>query len=334
MNAPRPDGAAGPRAAASGTAGRRRARARGRVAVNARAIAVVVLALAAGACAETRPFDARRPAKSVPFTAGPVESPVRVVRGVVLVPTMIDGRGPFTFALDTGSTTVVVSEATAEAADLRPERRAGSIVTEAGRTDGTVLQATIRDLRIGDARFGRVGALVADLDGLSKGIGRKLDGILGMPLLTQHLWTFDPARAVIRLEEGALPLPDDGEILALVMDDGLPALRIDVAGRPVTAIVDTGQRMALSLSLSDAAALEGSLRVIGDSVGQVLDGEVRRDVARLDGDVRVGPIVLRAPPVLLGRASRLGMTAFQGRTLTFDLANGRLRVARPDADGN
>ena len=288
-----------------------------------------LLALAAGACAARRPFDARRAAKAVPFEAGAVEWPVRVVRGVVLVPTMIDGHGPFTFALDTGSTTIVVSESTADAAGLAVERRNGSIVTEAGRTDGTVVQAAIRELRVGQARFGRVAALVADLDGLSKGIGRPLDGILGMPVLTQHLWTFDPDRVVLLLEEGALPPPDGAEILPLVLDDGLPALHIDVAGRPVTAIVDTGQRMALSLSLDDTALLRGSLRVIGDSVGQVLDGEVRRDVARLDGDVRIGPIVLRAPPVLLGRASRLGMTAFQGRTLTFDLANGRLRVAAP-----
>ncbi|MCE9634665.1 MAG: retroviral-like aspartic protease family protein [Planctomycetes bacterium] len=304
-------------------------------------VAVLVAALVAPGCATDRPFDARRRSRPVPLEGAVVEVPVSVAQGVVLVPTLVDGRGPFWFALDTGSTTVVISEKVAEAVGVRVENRTGSIVTESGRRDGKIVQADLREVRVGQASFRRVGALVADLDGLSRGVGRPLDGILGMPVLVDHLWTIDTGHSLLRIEEGTLPAEpptgviagniagDTTETLALVLDGGLPTLRIDVAGRTMNAIVDTGQRMAISVGPDDAGPLRTDLRVIGESVGQVLDGEVRRDVARLDGDVRISPsVVLRAPPVLLGRATRIGMAAFEGRVLTFDLGHLRMRVSK------
>jgi hypothetical protein len=44
--------------------------------------------------------------------------------------------------------------------------------------------------------------------------------------------------------------------------------------------------------------------------------------------VRIGGLfTLRAPAVLLGRATRVGMEAFTGRVLTFDITNRRMRAA-------
>jgi predicted aspartyl protease len=286
--------------------------------------------LVSGACAPKRAFTARRAPRPSPLEGRVVEVPVSVAQGVVLVPTLVDGKGPFWFAFDTGATTVVVDERVAEIADLRVEDRRGSIVTEAGRSDGTVRQSILRELRIGSAGFRSTTALVADLQSISRGVGRTVDGILGVPLLRPHVWTIDSEAGWLRIEDGEIPA-DATDVIPLVMDDDLPAMRIDVAGRPMTAIVDTGQRMALSIGPDDAAPMRSSLRPIGESVGQVLDGEVRRPVARLDGDVSVAPgIVLRAPPVLLGRATRVGMEAFGDRILAFDLKNLRMRAAARD----
>lgn len=294
----------------------------------AAALLLAALLLPAAACAAPpRPFDANHPAIIEPLPQGAVEEPISVSQGVVLVQTRIDGRGPFVFALDSGSTTVVLDEDAADVLGAKVERRTGTIVTEAGRSDGTIRQTTLSDVRVGGARFRRVGALVMDLAPLSRGVGRRLDGILGAPLLARHVWTIDASRSVIRIEDSALPEPDGADVLALDAAEDLPAVEVTVAGERLLAIVDTGQRMALALAPEHASSLGPRLRVVGTSVGHVLDGEVKRDVARLAGTVRIGAIVLREPPVLLGQATRLGLDAFRGRSIAFDLANRRMRVA-------
>lgn len=288
---------------------------------------LAALVLAAAACVSHPAFDAHGPVWVEPLREGAVIVPATVTRGMVLVPTWIDGRGPYSFVLDSGASTVVVSERCADRAGLRVERREGTILTEAGHTDGAMLQASVRELRLGGARFRRLGVLVADLDGLSRGVGRAVDGLLGAPVMSHHLWTVDLDGGTVVIADGALPAADGVDILPVTMDGGLPTLRIEVAGRALDAILDTGQRMAVALGPRDAAMLRPRLRVIGESVGHVLDGEVRRDVAQLDGDVRIGGISLRAPQVVLGQATRLGTAAFPGRILTFDLPNARFRAA-------
>lgn len=294
-----------------------------------RAALVLTLVLAAlCACGTRRPFDARREPSPVPLEGQVVEVPVGVSAGVVLVPTMVDGRGPLWFVLDTGSTTVVVSEKAAELTGMRIETRRGSIVTEAGRSEGDVRQAMLREIRIGNASYRFPTALVMDLDGISRGIGRPVDGILGVPLMRAHLWEIDADGATLRIFDGDVAASGAGTI-PLTMDDGLPTIPIDVAGTRMAAIVDTGQRMAVSVGPDDVGPVRPLLREIGESVGQVLDGEVRRPVARLDGDVVVAPdIVLRAPAILLGRATRVGMQSFAGRVLTFDMKNARMSAAK------
>ena len=55
--------------------------------------------------------------------------------------------------------------------------------------------------------------------GLSRGVGRPLDGILGMPLLTTRLWTVDPVRSVLRIEDGALPTADADDVLTALLSE-------------------------------------------------------------------------------------------------------------------
>lgn len=297
---------------------------------NLPALALAILTFGVGGCTPLRPFDATQAPRPVPLEGRVVEVPVVVAQGVVLVPTTVNGKGPFWFAFDTGATTIVLGARVAELLDVRVEDRKGSILTEAGRSEGAIRQANLREIRVGSASFRFPTALVADLDSISRGIGRPVDGIIGVPLLSPHVWTVDTAGAWLRIEDGELAAGGT-DVIELGMDDGLPTLPIDVAGRPMTAIVDTGQRMSISIGPDDAEPMKRGLRVIGESVGQVLDGEVRRPVARLDGDVTVAPgIVLRAPPVLLGRATRVGMEAFADRLLAFDLKNRRMRASARD----
>lgn len=277
-------------------------------------------------CGTPRAFDARRDSTPGELPGGAVEVAAVNSAGILLVPTLVDGKGPFWFAVDTGASTVVVSTTCADAAGLRTEERRADLLTEIGRSVRTVEQTTIREVRVGSAPFKRVGALVADLSDLSKALGRTLDGILGMPILRHHVWTLDHGDHVVTIHGEHLGEPDGLRVLTVDLIDEVPSLELDVAGRKVRAMLDTGQRAPLALDDQLAALLAPKLSPAGTSYGQVLDGTVRRDLARLDGEVVAGAIRLTRPLVVLARGTRLGLGAVEGGRLTLDLSRGRIAV--------
>jgi predicted aspartyl protease len=103
---------------------------------------------------------------------------------------MVNGQGPFAFALDTGSSTTVVSPELAQRLGIEtapiPDVTAGgghTIKASAGRVGSLAIGATtVRDLPV----------MVADFLGmLSQVVGAKLDGIVGYNLLKDFRVTID-----------------------------------------------------------------------------------------------------------------------------------------------
>jgi Aspartyl protease len=85
---------------------------------------LAIAALAAAACT-VQPLNA-------PSQSGTISEPVRIVHGAqdsttVLVSVTINGRGPFTFALDTGASTSLVDSGVASQVGLTPVGRSQSI---------------------------------------------------------------------------------------------------------------------------------------------------------------------------------------------------------------
>lgn len=284
---------------------------------------IVVLLLAAAACSSAPPFDGRH-AVGLPLAA-PVSVPASFHAGVVFVPTRLDGRGPFQWVLDTGSTTSIVSERVADGTDLDVSRRSARVVTDAGTSEGVMRQAAVRDLRIGGVRFTGVEALVMDLAPMTRSAGRPVDGVAGTPLLRHHVWTIDASRRRVTAATGALDPAHPGAI-PLTFTDGLPHLEVTVGGHTLRVLLDTGQGATLTLSDDDAARLRGAFDLVRETVGHAINGPVAHDVARLRGDLVVGPVVLTRPEILIGGVTRVGLGAFAGRSLTIDLARSRIAV--------
>jgi hypothetical protein len=59
---------------------------------------------------------------------------------------------------------------------------------------------------------------------------------------------------------------------------------------------------------------------------------VERQIARLNGTVRAGPLVLESPLLLLASGTRLGLGAFAGRRFTLDLESARVVLAPQGAE--
>jgi predicted aspartyl protease len=124
--------------------------------------------------------------------AAPEEVPFRLAgekKPLVLVSTRVGGEGPFTFAVDTGASTTVVSPELARSFPIGNGRPA-TMMGGGGKVAG--LSGTIPSIGVGQGESRDLGAVIGPFLGpLSEVVGTRLDGILGYNFLRQFRVTLD-----------------------------------------------------------------------------------------------------------------------------------------------
>ncbi len=117
---------------------------------------------------------------------------------LVLVPTFVNGTGPYQFALDTGASSTVVSP------ELTQNLGIASVGVGTGIGAGGEIQVsacTVESLGVGDAELTDLLVVVADFLGmLSQVVGEKLDGVVGYNYLREFRVTIDYPNQLLRLE--------------------------------------------------------------------------------------------------------------------------------------
>jgi predicted aspartyl protease len=108
---------------------------------------------------------------------------------LLLIDVQLNGRGPFQFAIDTGtSTTAITPQLANELGILSSPIGAG---TTAGAHVG-VRAGNIESFQLGDAKIDNMTVVVADFfEMLSAAIGAKLDGVVGYNFLRNYKVAID-----------------------------------------------------------------------------------------------------------------------------------------------
>jgi clan AA aspartic protease (TIGR02281 family) len=111
------------------------------------------------------------------FTLGP-EKPI------IFVETMVNGKGPFNFVVDTGASHSVITNQTAEKIGI-PLEGAECCESMHGRSAlgaGGVVAArttTVDSIRVSDVEVKDIEVAIADLTNISTALQQTLDGIIG-----------------------------------------------------------------------------------------------------------------------------------------------------------
>ena len=132
------------------------------------------------------------------FTVGP-EKPL------ITVETMVNGKGPFNFIIDTGASHSVLSSQTAEKLGLLQE--AGCCEAMHGRSaqgaGGTVAArtTTVESLRIGDVEAKDIEVAIVDLTNISRTVKQTLDGIIGKNFMQDYKVVIDYPKQEISFEK-------------------------------------------------------------------------------------------------------------------------------------
>lgn len=199
------------------------------------------------------------------------------------VPVSIEGKGPFSFVIDTGAERTVLSSKVAKALDLEAEEPA-ELLSIAGTS--SVNMVYVPSLKMGSKKFQGLIAPVL----LAKNIGA--DGILGLDGLQDQRVLFDFSQDQLTIEDAALSRPNrkGREIVVTARERSgqLIITEASISGVRVNIIIDTGAQVSIGNSalknrLVRRARKAGDddilIAVTGDTLG-VEFGQAR--------DVRIG----------------------------------------------
>jgi predicted aspartyl protease len=117
-------------------------------------------------------------------------------QALILLPVFVDGRGPYSFVMDTGATTTVVSNELADALALpRGEKQDGR--GAAGKM--TLVESRLPSLTVGLQTLDSLPVSVTDLSFLGRAMGEQVDGALGHSFLRHFVMTLDYATNALTL---------------------------------------------------------------------------------------------------------------------------------------
>jgi len=211
--------------------------------------------------------------------------------GGVIVPVSINGRGPFPFLLDTGSSHSVVSQSLADQLALRFVART-SVLTSTGREWRPVVN--VDQTTIGGAQSEGLLASVTPSAQLDV-IGRGIEGVIGQDFLIGLNYTLDYKRK-------RLVWSDDfsdagGTCLPLVAQGGRYLVQVASAenDRPVLLVPDSGASGFVAYERNGRTRL--ALGSVGGmtSVHSLSGGQVVRTM--MIHELRLGAMMVRDQPV-------------------------------------
>lgn len=176
--------------------------------------------------------------------------PTRIDRiGRILVPVMINGRGPFRLVMDTGASHSTISPHLARLLGMTPEVDKPVIVNGVTGTE-QLPSVTIERLQAGEVVIEHVQVPVVETAMLANA-----DGVLGVAGLTHEriLADFQNNRVVINHSHNRDALAGFVRIPANRVEEGILLISARVGGVNVVAVIDTGSERTLgNLALRDA----------------------------------------------------------------------------------
>ena len=178
--------------------------------------------------------------------AASVTVPFRLLNNHVYVQAMVDGKGPYTFIVDTGGHTLLSSKVVTQAG-LKPVGQ--SVESGAGEGHSTTGFVRYGEIAIGGVKLtDQMGFATEIYDKSIEGIA--VDGMVGFELVRRMVTTIDYGKQTLTFTDPTKfkPTPSLGVAVPFVFYDHLPNVAGSVADLPTRFDIDTGSRSQIDFT--------------------------------------------------------------------------------------
>ena len=260
----------------------------------------------------------------------PIEIPMRTEGGMPAIELMVNGKGPFLFAIDTGAEGGPrLDSSLMEKLGLKSsgQMRDGD---PSGRNPRMAETVKLDSIEVGGLRFTGVAATSRNYKNSPRPLAA--DGIIGLGLFPEYLLTLDFPGKMVRISRGELPKADGAEILAYTTEHGVPLVEVSVGSTKINAHLDSGNMIgAFVFPTSFVEKLTQTSKPIVVGRARSASGEMEIKQVQIKEMVRLGrhefPDATITYPAL-SDIGNVGAKIFSQFAVTFDQQHQRVRLTR------
>lgn len=262
---------------------------------------------------------------------GPVSVPAEISGHAMFVKVRVNGHGPFCVLVDTGCSISVVSPELAKAVDAIVPDMDGeeeSSIAENGLGNPTDIQRVLLGaVELGSVRFEGVPAVVSDsFDRMSSIAGQRVDGALGFPLFAELFLGLDfPNQRLLLDTRWPADAPDICTSLPVIEHAGVPFVTVQIQGRSVELMIDSGSNRALQLTNELASLFQWKVEPRAGPLVAVF-GEIGQEaIGRLAGSMFLGDFQEVEPTSIVSSGpANLGLRSFERFCVIFHQAENKV----------
>ena len=272
-----------------------------------------------------------RQAQSADVTpALPIEIPMRVEGGMPAIRLTVNGKGPFSFAIDTGAEGGPrLDSSLTEKLGLNPS---GQLLEgdPSGRDPRMAETVKLDSIEVGGLRFTGIEAISRNYKNSPRPLAA--DGIIGLGLFQEYLVTLDFPAKVLQIARGELPKANGADILDYQAEHGVPSVALGVGKLKIKAHLDSGNRIGAFVfptSFVEKLTQTSKPLVVGRARSASGDMEVKqvpiKELVRL-GRHEFPEATITFPA--LGDTANVGARILNQFAMTFDQKHQRVRLTR------
>ncbi len=254
--------------------------------------------------------------------------PMEIRGNMPFVQVMINGKGPFTFSIDTGTGgQALVTPELIQQLSL-PVVGEEEVGDPSGRNSHKVPTVRINSLKVAGLEFNNVTA-AEHTPSPREG---QCDGILGFVLFRNYLFTLDYPGKQLTLASGSLKPDGENTVIPFTMPDQVPLIELSVTSGSspvkVKAHLDSrGAGLSFPEKLAQGWKFASEPIVIGR--GRTVSNDFEIKGGQLAGDIRVGGYTFPQPFIMINPifpVANFGAIPLQHFAVTFDQNNLLLRL--------
>ena len=246
------------------------------------------------------------------------------------VEVMINGKGPYVFAIDTGAGLQAdIDPALVSQMKLSTVGKV-RVGDPSGRNSRELDKVQIDSITLGGVDFRGVTA-VAREQRMGPNVP-KMDGILGFGLFNEYLLTLDYPGKRVRLNRGELPAANGADILSFEMPYGIPEVEMEIGKLKVKTHIDSGNMVGgflVQASLVEKLNFAAPPVTVGKA--RTISNEIEIKEVRLTDTIKLGRFEFPQPtityPAIVEEAN-IGSKILGEFALTFDQKNKRIKLRR------